>query len=317
LSELAHVCPPAPEPTTVAPVWAVAFDRTGRRAASGHADGRVLVWDVATGRSRVRRRHADAVRAVAFTPGGAVISASADGTIHASAGVFAQPSAVWAVDPAPDGANLLSGAADGTVRRWDAMSGTSVGVLAGHTATVAAVVHAPGGREAISGSGDATACVWDLPTGTCTRVLRGHEERVWDVAYRADGARVLTASADGTVRVWDTATWRCLRVLDLHRRGSVGFAYHPPWVTSVAFLDVHRHALLGAADGSVQIWDTDSGERVRSLTRHADGVLDVAVAPSGHPVALSASLDGDLRAWDLASGTSRRWAGNVLEVFPA
>jgi WD40 repeat protein len=128
---------------------------------------------------------------------------------------------------------------------------------------------------------------------------------------------VLTGSADGSVRVWDTATWTCLRELSLCRHGSLSFAYHPPWVTAVEYLHDGRHAVLAATDGTLQIWDTETGERIRSLLHHTDGVLDLAVCPAGRAFAVSGSLDGDVRLWDLAAGASRRWRQDVVSSAAA
>ena len=81
---------------------------------------------------------------------------------------------------------------DGTVRVWDAESGSAVGEpLRGHEGIVLGVAVSADGRIAVSGSADWTVRVWDVESGNLVgQLLRGHEDtRVFcgDKCGRADG----------------------------------------------------------------------------------------------------------------------------------
>src|SRR5262245_47891022 len=54
-------------------------------------------------------------------------------------------------------------------------------------------------------------------------------------------------------------------------------------------------------DDNIRIWDTRSGECVRTLQGHSRGVLSVAWSPDGQRLA-SSSHDETIRLWDTASG---------------
>ena len=54
----------------------------------------------------------------------------------------------------PDGARIVSGSDDSTVRVWDAASGAELLVLRGHEGSVKAAAFSPDGARIVSGSDD-------------------------------------------------------------------------------------------------------------------------------------------------------------------
>ena len=63
---------------------------------------------------------------------------------------------VFSVSYSPDGKKIISGSWDGTLRIWDAQSGTLENVLRGHTDKVNTVRYSSDGAKIISGSWDQT-----------------------------------------------------------------------------------------------------------------------------------------------------------------
>ncbi|MYA22521.1 MAG: T9SS type A sorting domain-containing protein, partial [Gemmatimonadetes bacterium] len=57
----------------------------------------------------------------------------------------------------------------------------------------------------------------------------------------------------------------------------------------------------GAGDGTVKVWDVETGEKVKTLVGHTDWVESVIFAPDGSLIA-SASSDGTVKVWDVATG---------------
>ena len=57
-----------------------------------------------------------------------------------------------------------------------------------------------------------------------------------------------------------------------------------------------------SADGTVRVWNTESGAPVRTLTGHSDWVYALAISPDGNLVA-SGSWNGEVKVWKLADGS--------------
>lgn len=97
---------------------------------------------------------------------------------------------------------------------------------------------------------------------------------------------------------------------------------HDGWVTSLATSEADPSILVsGSRDRSVIVWrltpgeDSSYGIAERRLTGHRHFVSDVTLASDGMH-ALSASWDGSLRLWDLATGdTTRQFHGHKKDVL--
>mgnify|MGYP003379201992 CR=1 FL=1 len=71
----------------------------------------------------------------------------------------------WAVAYRPDGGELASAGADGTIRIWDTDTGKELQSLSGHIGGAWAVAYRPDGAELAVAGADGTVRIWDTDTG--------------------------------------------------------------------------------------------------------------------------------------------------------
>ena len=113
---------------------------------------------------------------------------------------------VWSVGFSPDGAQIVSGGEDGTVRIWDVASGEQVAQLDGHAGRVFRWASARMGRRSSRAVMTARCASGMWPVAQQVAQLDGHAGSVWSVGFSPDGAQIVSGGDDSTVRIWDVAS---------------------------------------------------------------------------------------------------------------
>ena len=212
---------------------------------------------------------------------------------------------VSSVSYSPDGTQIVTAGADGTVRIWDARSGQELRRLTDHTGPVTSAAFSPDGTQIVTAGcgkieeGSCTAGsarIWDAITGTELVRLVGHEDSILQATWSRYESTMLTTSIDGTVRTWDAVTGEEVSKLLLDLNGA----------TPVLSPD-QRWLAAGLGDGTVLLWQLvpeSAGTRPIALTGHEGAILALAFSPDGKWLA-SGSSDESVQLWDLTSPESK------------
>jgi WD40 repeat protein len=196
---------------------------------------------------------------------------------------------VHALALCPDGKLLASGSRDGTVKIWDWKQRTAVRTLAPELGEVNSVAWSPDGKELLLG-GERGAAIWDLASGASSP-RRLFESGPSPVAV-AWGKNCLALSAeDGAIAVLDPRSGRRRQLL----RG------HSAHVMALSFLPDGRRLASVAGDGTLRVWDVESGKDSVILTLEGLGCFYVTIDPKGR-YAITDCAKGTA-VCDLRSGT--------------
>ncbi|GAA3258900.1 hypothetical protein GCM10010532_109990 [Dactylosporangium siamense] len=245
---------------------------------TGTADGRLYVWNAASGRlHRDRNAHGTAITSLAVSDDGA--------------------------SPI-----LTSGAVDGEVMNWRVEErGNTVQLHSEHSprlahgGAVTAMTSLQVGLESIVVTGGADGLVrpWNVPSmRPLGPAWRGHTGPVNALKPVVIEQRALIASGadDGSVRLWD---------LEARPPAADAWQGHTRAVVDMMPVEVEGRIVLVTAsrDGIIRVFDGTSGGLLRSWFAHSGGVACMVLGKrTGLPVAITAGVHSGVRIWDLSTG---------------
>jgi serine/threonine protein kinase/WD40 repeat protein len=320
----------------------IAFIRAdGSRAVSGCGDGRLIVWDVATG-EEVRVLTAPAKGGIASIAAvgisDQVVSASEDGTVvlwdtegAAPSVVLGQQEGARKIHPvavSPDARFAATGGAGGTVRLWDLVARSLVREIR-LGADVQSLAFSSDGTFVAAGGADGKVRVSPLATPGEVRAIDAMQGRVFALAA-LKGHRLLAGGEAGSLVPIDVDSGTALEPLEGHKQQVHAIAVSPDgnmvlsgghdgvclwnlakgerrgpwawgWVSGTAFSPDGRVGLVARHEAPSVLVDAASGRE----TRHFDGPdgMVLALAPSLEGTELATGgLDTALHVWDVASG---------------
>ncbi len=167
-------------------VNACAFDPDGSSVVSGSADSMLWIWDARTGETLAVLQAPPPLKWKLPIQG-------AGGPLEFRHG-YRGPS-FTACTFSPDGSQVASGSADGTLRIWDVRTGETVKILNDHYGSVTACAFSPDGSRIVSGSAGGTLRMWDTRTGKTVAVCH-HLPDGGFLTCDARESRVISASGD-------------------------------------------------------------------------------------------------------------------------
>jgi WD40 repeat protein len=240
----------------------------------------------------------------------------------------------WAFYSPDETRVLTTGGVPPTLKEWDLATGEELVSIEGDFAVFNKAIYGPEGKTAFVGGGyDTILAHYDLATGEKLNEWFTNYT-VYDLCLSPDGERLLVASRS-MASEWRIDGYELLQKFTGHHGGAVN---------GVSYCHEPEQILTGSRDGSIRRWDrvegkillrwfphesyanitrvSPDGKRVLSYgaglvaesslatgepslswERHAGAVYGAALTPDGRQV-VSASADGTLRVWDVATGES-------------
>ncbi len=198
---------------------------------------------------------------------------------------------------------------DYTITLWDAVIGSMVRVLEGHTSSIKALVASADGKRLVSGDLDGGLRVWDVQKGTCLQAMKGSTAADAMILFD-QGQKLLTTPVD-----WGSGFDKSLSVWNL-QSGTLLYRLegHDTTPTAAAVSPDGCWAFSGDSNGTFKIWDLHKGTCKNTLKAHRDAIMSIVVSPDNR-LAFTAGADDlayrmltgkpadyAIRVWEIASG---------------
>ena len=224
--------------------------------------------------------------------------------------------AVYSIAFSPDGQTLASGSADKTIGLWSATAEEQRGLTFSTAGSVDKTINP---WKAARTTFQLTSSDGNVSNTKHIKTLVGHKYTVHSVAFSPDGQTLASGGEDRTIILWDTATGEHTRTLARPTGPFVGptdtLFGHTDTVYSVAFSPDGKTLASGSEDSTVILWDTTTGEHIKTLARstgpfvgptdplagHTDTVYSVAFSPDSKTLT-SGSADNTIILWDATTG---------------
>ena len=239
----------------------------------------------------------------------------------------------------PDGASLVSGSHDWTIKLWDMQTGGVIKTLQGHTAAVFSTSISADFSTIASGSCDKTIRLWDTQTGECHCIIE-QKDFVGHVSFFPLDPKHLMSVSGGKIQQWDIGGQKivseydgsyisfspdgtqfavCNRsIVEVRSSGSKGIVAKLPIPSGYlgrCHFSPDGRVIAVVINATIYIWDiTNSNPHlVDTLIGHTIDVSSLAFSSFS---LISTSQDESVRFWQIGASSAELVLANPKSAPP-
>ena len=287
-------------------VTTIAFSPDGHTLASGESGGTGRLWDVLTGKPIVtfkevsRPRYPD-LRALLFSEDGTeLIGVSSDNKISVW-GLGTNTKLPTILHITGREATLMQLSPNGDflaiaelnpeawknnnflIKLWDATTGKQLHTLTGHKRWIECIAFSTDSKTLVTSDKSETIRLWDTTTGKLQSTLNWRRGlATYALAFSPNGRFLASGHRDG-VKLWDN-TLKSKRQTDSNigdYQLRLEIYEHKDYVSKLAFSPDGKTLLTGSKDGTIQAWDTATGNHRFTCTGHIEGTEALMFTQNG------------------------------------
>ncbi len=281
---------------------AFALDDSKNRLYAGYSNGKIVIWNIATGELQhiiFDLEVTAPVSSVALSDNGKLLaSGHKDGTMeiweldpHRKHGEFIREgNTIWDILFSDEDLYVYTANADGKLRRWNIDTKILENIYTRHRRTVNSARFSPNGEYLATGSSDNSIILWNLSNGEIENYLDAHSGWVTSLSFSPNGRYLISGSTDKKIMVWAIPRGYMLRE-------SQEFPSEV-WVTE--FVN-NEEVVIGEASGDLSLWNMETAKELRRVENAHNASIRSIVHSEKSKHIYTSSNDGTIKIWDDAS----------------
>jgi WD40 repeat protein len=200
---------------------------------------------------------------------------------------------IWSFVFLQDNVHIVSGSADGTMRKWNCDTGLVVGEpWKSEEGAIYALALSPDGKMIVCGREDGSVQRWNTDGEMMEGVWLGHSDAVRSLSWSPSGSRIASGSYDGTILIREAESGQVeVGPIKTEQTGVYALAYSPSG----------DRIASGGYDVTICIWDTKTGERVVGPIENL-GTYVTSLVWSSDSTKLYSASDRFARVFDSKTG---------------
>lgn len=197
-----------------------------------------------------------------------------------------------------DNKSLLKGKFGSKIKRWDIATGKTEMEYVGHAKAALCYQYSRDGKKLLTGGGDGTIMLWNAEKGDTILSIKSYDVPIFDIHFNNDETQILSSSWDGTLKIHEVATGKRMHLFKLDE----GSAYQTQYSRNNLYVFT---ATLSEGLDRLQMREIDTKKIVRTFEGHTETISSLQLSQDGKRL-LTASWDGSIRLWDIATGLMER-----------
>ena len=193
-----------------------------------------------------------------------------------------------------DGASLISGSNDMTVKLWDIQTGGVVKTFLGHDSFVLSVSISADCTKIASGSSDFALYLWDIQTGACHHELRQHGA-VYYVGFSPTNPQHLISISNSKIVQWN----------------ATGHQIRPPHDGSCVAFSLDGAHFISCNEKTVTIYNSSSGV-ITAIFQTPGSISQCSLSSDNRFVAVA--IGNIVQVWDITSPEPQTFVGHTSNV---
>lgn len=182
----------------------------------------------------------------------------------------------------------------------------TVAILGGTESVGDRCLYAPDGAYLLTNSQDGPIRIWETRHWTEVARFQSREADSIPIAFRPDSARLATTTlADGKITIRKVGTWTETLCIQGSSSGTMSMDFDPSGARLVT----------ASADGTIHLWNAETGQELAASTSKTHDVAAAIVSPTGRRLVTTSQTGHEAYLWSITDGLQEQHTlGHVSPV---